>query len=235
MNVRIDRIAAIIVATALCFWPGTLVCQTPAKILTVIIDPGHGGLDNGGKGPGGVLEKDIALTLASKLAEVLQEAGAVKPVLTRKDDYAVSLDDRAGLANHHRGDLLVSLHLGNSFRPVPAGFSLFYWSPAMAVPDAAPTTPGKTPWDQEQRPFWEQSRELAELMQQELLSTLTWPSGEVMQADLYLIRRVRMPAVLVELGSLNHPREASDLQKQAFQEAIARALGTAIERYAQMK
>ena len=69
------------------------------------------------------------------------------------------------------------------------------------------------------------------LIQQELLATLSWPSGGVLQADLYLLRRVRMPAVLVELGSLNHSAEPAELQKPEFQEAVARAVAEAINKF----
>ena len=82
-----------------------------------------------------------------------------------------------------------------------------------------------------QLPYWEQSRKLASLVHEELLRVLPLPSGFVQQADLYLLKRVQMPAVLVELGSLNHPGEAAKLQEPRFQEDCARAISEAIRRY----
>jgi N-acetylmuramoyl-L-alanine amidase len=182
-----------------------------------------------------LLEKEVTLTLANKLVQVLKETGTVRPLMTRTDDYTISLDDRAGLANHRGGDLFISLHLGNSSLHVPSGFSVYYWSPATATPTVSPPSSQKPPWDQGQRPYWERSQELATLMQQELLRALPWPTGGVLEADLYLLRRVQMPAVLVELGSLSHLEEVAQLQKPAFQEAVARALVEAINQYRAMQ
>ena len=72
---------------------------------------------------------------------------------------------------------------------------------------------------------------LASLMQEELLWSIPWASGGVLAADIYLLRRVRMPAVMLELGSLNHPEESAQLQKPEFQEAVAKAISQAIIKY----
>jgi len=218
-----------------CLWPTASLSQESAGIIKVIVDPGHGGQDIGAKGTGGLAEKNITLTLARKLVQLLETTGTVRAVLTRTDDYKVSLDDRAGLANHRGGDVLISLHLGDFFAPVPAGFTVYYWSPTISSPIVSPRSNNGQPWDQVQGAFWEQSRKLATLMQQELGLALPWSSEGVLQADLYLLRRVKMPAVLIELGSLNHPEEAAVLQKPGFQEIVARALAEAIIKFRTMK
>jgi N-acetylmuramoyl-L-alanine amidase len=205
--------------------------QAPAKVLKVMVDPGHGGEDTGSTGSRGVSEKDLTLALASKLVQALEGAETISPELVRTDDNSVSLDQRAGLANHNHGDLFVSLHLGTTFVPVPTGFSIYYWSPTTASPTAPPTSSKARPWDQEQEPYWEKSRMLASLMQEELLWSIPWASGGVLSADIYLLRRVGMPAVMLELGSLNHPDESAQLQKPEFQEAVAKALTQAIIKY----
>lgn len=223
------------IVTAFCLWPAVSLSQGPAGIIRVIVDPGHGGQDTGCKGSGGLTEKDITLALARKLVKVLVTTGSVRAVLTRTDDYAMSLDDRAGLANHRGGNVLISLHLGDLFVPVPAGFTLYYWSPTISSPTVSAPLDKVQPWDQEQQPYAEQSRKLATLMQQELSLVLPWSSGGVLQEDLYLLRRVRMPAVMLEIGSLNYPEETAALQKPGFQEVVAGALAEAIIKFRQMK
>jgi N-acetylmuramoyl-L-alanine amidase len=218
-------------AAVLCLWPNDSLGQDPVKIYKVIVDPGHGGQDTGSKGSGGLLEKEITMALAKKLVQALEETGQFRSELTRIDDQAVSLDDRAGMANHNHGDLFISLHLGTTFTPDPTGFSIYYWSPTTASPTTAPSSSTARPWDQEQEPYWEKSRMLASLMQEELLWSIPWASGGVLPADIYLLRRVRMPAVMLELGSLNHPDESAQLQKSEFQEAVAKALTQAIIKY----
>ena len=215
----------------LCFQPSVGLGQTSDKVLKVMVDPGHGGEDIGSRGSRGVYEKDITLALAKKLVQILETVETISPELVRTDDSSISLDQRAGLANHNHGDLLVSLHLGTTFRPVPTGFTIYYWSPTTAAPTATPSSSTVRPWDQEQEPYWEKSRMLASLMQEELLWSIPWASGGVLAADIYLLRRVRMPAVMLELGSLNHPEESAQLQKPEFQEAVAKAISQAIIKY----
>ena len=220
-----------IVTVGLCCISTEGLGQAPAKILKVMIDPGHGGEDTGSTGSRGVSEKDLTLALASKIVQALEVTETISPELVRTDDYSISLDQRAGVANHNHGDLLISLHLGTTFAPVPTGFSIYYWSPTTASPTAAPSSSTARPWDQEQEPYWEKSRMLASLMQEELLWSIPWASGGVLPADIYLLRRVRMPAVMLELGSLNHPDESAQLLKSEFQEAVAKALTQAVIKY----
>jgi len=220
-----------LVAACLCFWPNASLGQDVVKVYKVFVDPGHGGQDTGSKGSGGLLEKEVTMALAKKLVRVLEETGKVRPELIRTDDQAVSLDDRAGLANHNHGDLFISLHLGTTFAPDPTGFSIYYWSPTTASPTATPSSSTVRLWGQEQEPYWEKSRMLASLMKEELLWSIPWASGGVLPADIYLLRRARMPAVMLELGSLNHLEEAAQLQKPEFQEAVAKAVTQGIIKY----
>ena len=218
-------------AAVLCFWPNAGLGQDGVKFYKVIVDPGHGGQDTGSKGSGGLLEKEITMALANKLVQALEETGEIRSELTRTDDQAVSLDDRAGLANHNHGDLFISLHVGTTFTPDPTGFSIYYWSPTTASPTATPSSNTLKPWDQEHEPYWEKSRMVASLMKEELLWSIPWASGGVLPADIYLLRRTRMPAVMLELGSLKHLEEAAQLQKLEFQEAVAKALTQGIIKY----
>ena len=197
---------------------------------TVVIDPGHGGQESGATGPSEApKEKDLTLALARKLAEVLESEGVARALLTRKEDQTLGLDERAGFANNRGADLFVSLHVGNSFRPSAQGFSLYHWSPTFRDPVASPGPSAL--WENGQLPFWEQSRRLAGLMERELRQSLPWPSGGLIEADLYLLRRVTMPAVLLELGSVSDPTEAADLAKPSFQEAVARAVTEAVRQF----
>ncbi len=203
-----------------------------ATLPTVIIDPGHGGQDSGAtESTEALKENDLTLALARKLADVLESEGAARALLTRKEDQTLSLDERAGFANNRGGDLFISLHVGNSFRPSAQGFSLYHWSPAFRDPVASPMTGPGVPWENGQLPYWGQSRRLAGLLKRELRQSLSWPSGGVIEADLYLLRRVAMPAVLLELGSLNYPPEAAELARPSFQEAVAHAAAEAVRQF----
>ena len=231
-NLRnLTGLVLVLITVGFCFIPIEGWGEAPAKVLKVMIDPGHGGEDNGSTNARGVTEKDITLALADKLIQALEAEDKISAELLRTDDQSISLDERAGLANHNHGDLLISLQLGTTFAAVPKGFTLYYWSPTTASPTAASSSRTARPWDQEQEPYWEKSRMLASLMQEELLWSIPWASGGVLPADIYLLSRVRMPAVMLELGSLNHPEEAAQLQKTEFQEAVAKAITQAVIKY----
>lgn len=228
------RALSILGVVALCLTLGFwifLARPLAAALPTVIIDPGHGGQDSGAtESTEALKEKDLTLALARKLADVLESEGAARVLLTREDDQTLSLDDRAGFANN-RGDLFISLHVGNSFRPSAQGFSLYHWSPAFRDPAVSPMTEPSALWENGQLPYWKQSRRLAGLLKRELRQSLSWPSGGVIEADLYLLRRVDMPAVLLELGSLNYPPEATELARPSFQEAVAHAVAEAVRQF----
>jgi N-acetylmuramoyl-L-alanine amidase len=217
-------------------WPVRTSSLALAAPPTIVIDPGHGGEDIGAADPTGLLrEKDLTLTLARKLAEILEADGVGRALVTRKEDQPLDLDNRAGFANSRGGEVFISLHVGNSFRHYPQGFTLYYWSPAFQQP-AGPPPPGQgAAWDQGQVPYSGQSRRLAGLIERELRQALEWPSGGIVAADLYLLRRVRMPAVLLEIGSLNYSPEADELPKPSFQDAVARSITKALRRFEQGK
>jgi N-acetylmuramoyl-L-alanine amidase len=217
-------------------WPVPAGSLATAAPLTIIIDPGHGGEDGGAVEPSGsVREKDLTLALARKLADVLEAEGVGRALLTRKEDQAIGLDDRAGFANNREGEVFISLHVGTSFRPSPQGFTIYYWSPAFRQSDGPRPPEQGAAWDQGQVPYSDQSRRLAGLIERELHQALGWPSGGLVAADLYVLRRVRMPAVLLELGSLNYPPEADELPKPSFQEVVARSITEALKRFEEVK
>jgi N-acetylmuramoyl-L-alanine amidase len=232
-ELRVLGVVALCMAVGFCLPASGLPAATPP---TVIIDPGHGGQDGGATESSDALkEKDLTLALARKLAEVLESEGVARVLLTRKEDQTLGLDERAGFANNRGGDLLISVHVGNSFRPSALGFSLYYWSAAFRDPVASPTPGPGALWENGQLPYWKQSRRLARLLERELRQSLPWPSGGLIEADIYLLRRATMPAVLLELGSINYPPEAADLAKPSFQEAVARAVAEAMRRFPRVR
>jgi N-acetylmuramoyl-L-alanine amidase len=80
----------------------------------VVVDPGHGGIDTGAHGGGGVLEKDVTIAFGVALGRLLEAGGRYRVVYTRKDDSYISLGDRVAIARRSNADLFVSIH-ANSF------------------------------------------------------------------------------------------------------------------------
>ncbi|MCP4386275.1 MAG: N-acetylmuramoyl-L-alanine amidase, partial [Hyphomicrobiales bacterium] len=88
---------------------------TDNDLPTIVLDPGHGGIDTGAKGRQGAVEKKVTLAFAEILGEKLTETGRYNVLFTRTDDSFVALSDRVGFAQDHNADLFVSIH-ANSFR-----------------------------------------------------------------------------------------------------------------------
>jgi N-acetylmuramoyl-L-alanine amidase len=86
-------------------------------IRTVVLDPGHGGDDDGAHGAAGTLEKDLVLRFARQLRTALESRFGMRVLLTRDLDVNVSLDARTRFANNNRADLFLSLHANTSVRP----------------------------------------------------------------------------------------------------------------------
>jgi N-acetylmuramoyl-L-alanine amidase len=105
-------------------------------IHTIVIDPGHGGVETGAIGPGGVQEKDLTLEFARNLAAKLGRLG-VQTLLARTDDTRVELDARAAVANQNKADLFISIHLNSSLGGGAFGTETYFLSPQASDPRAA--------------------------------------------------------------------------------------------------
>ena len=88
---------------------------------SIVIDPGHGGLESGAKGKFGALEKDITLDISLRLKNIIEQKLAYNVVLTRDKDVDVSLENRAAEANNYKAYLFISIHANSSYRKEARG------------------------------------------------------------------------------------------------------------------
>jgi N-acetylmuramoyl-L-alanine amidase len=207
---------------------------------TVVLDPGHGGPDTGAASAEGLLEKDLALSLAKKAAALLEKEG-IRVILTRSSDQQVPLIQRTAIANYNRADLLLSVHLNASPVPSAKGTETYYmsrqatdsWSTQVAAKenseglDAAPPAEGGLNlvlWEMAQTSALVESAALAETIQQEFNALLGTNDRGVRQAPFAVLEGAQMPAVLVEVAFLSNPAEAKRLADPAFQDQIASTL-----------
>ena len=225
---------------------------TPAGpvVRTVVIDPGHGGVNVGALGPSGTMEKDVALAIARRLRAELTNSLGVQVFLTRDRDEDVDLDERTAIANNYKADLFVSIH-ANAFRARGARGSEVYFLSYQASDDEARRTaqlegaaepfgvadPGSDLalilWDMAQAEHLEESSSLATRIQDEL-SAVTGTEGRgVKQAPFRVLVGATMPAVLVEVAFISNPDEEKQLVSDSYQSKIAAALMRGIARYRQ--
>jgi N-acetylmuramoyl-L-alanine amidase len=176
----------------------------------IVVDPGHGGHDIGapaiaGPPPEPPFEKDIVLDLGRRLAALLESEGAAV-TMTREDDSYLPLQRRAAIANDLHADAFISLHC-NSYRSpdLLCGTSVYY--------DHV------------------NSVELAQLVQQELVSALGTDDKGVRNANFAVIRRTQGPGILVETAYINHQGDRARLTNPNFRERAARAILQGVIRF----
>jgi N-acetylmuramoyl-L-alanine amidase len=214
---------------------------------TVVIDAGHGGEDEGARGPTGLLEKDLVLEVARGLAANLRRAG-VRVVMTRESDVFVPLEDRTHIANDARADLFISVH-ANAARNGGARGSETYFMSLEASDDHARGValrenesfagrPGASRADSDPlvailgdliaNEHLSESSEFARAAQLRLARLDSGPSRGVKQAPFVVLAGVQMPAVLVEIGFVTHPAEERDLRTARRRAAISAGLAEAV-------
>jgi len=206
--------------------------------LTVVIDPGHGGSENGARGAaGGVTEKKATLEYARALKARL-EADGVHVVLTRDSDVLVPIRERVRRANAVHADVFVSLHLNASNDRTQRGFETYVLSREAEEREAREITTreGATGGDVaailadvRQEAAELRAARLGRAMQDRLARALgkTFDRG-LKQAALDVLKGHRAPAVLVEVGFIDHPEEGPLMLAPETVARIADALAQAI-------
>lgn len=203
---------------------------------TIILDPGHGGHDTGVQGPKGLLEKRVVLTLARRIQSVV---GHHQIILTRTDDYKMTLDERASIANNADADLFISLHTAGSPRHETSGMTIYYYEKADGhlkadrPDDAEKSKQENHPvlWDNIQLKHVSESRRFAQILQKKLSNDDKTASCELRGAPIMVLKGVDIPAVLLEIGYLTHPIEEKRLNNPEAIHKIAESISLAIDEF----
>lgn len=183
------------------------------KIIT--IDPGHGGSDPGAVGAKGTLEKDITLDISQRLKKELEKLGATV-YMTRNSDKEVAgpgasdvdeLQARINVAEKHRSDLFISVHINSSVNKKVGGFSAYYYP--------------KTKFD----------TKIAKSIHDELTENFGRDDMGIREANFYVIKRCSMPATLLELCFISNKKEEKLLRGNWFQTKSAKLIAKGVEKY----
>jgi N-acetylmuramoyl-L-alanine amidase len=180
--------------------------RRPARSIgavTIVIDAGHGGKDPGAQGLSASPEKTINLDIATRLARLLEEAGA-KVVTTRSSDRFIELDDRAALADRSRADLFVSIHADSAQRASASGTTIYVARNALS-----------------------QSRHAARSIVAAFQRAGIECRGTDSAGFRVLVGHSR-PAVLIECGFLTNRADASRLNTATYRAKLAAAISDGI-------
>ncbi len=228
----------------------TLIRTLGLKIGRVVIDPGHGGHDQGSTGPGGLLEKDLVLDVALKLGKLIEDRLGSEVIYTRDDDTFVPLESRTELANEKKADLFLSIHANSSPYPSVSGVETYYLNFA-STRDAMDLASRENAGAQEsihdlgdiiqkitRHDKAEESKDFAGKMQAALYSAAVRsnPSARnrgVKKAPFVVLIGATMPSILAEIGFISNAREEGLLKRSDHRQKLAEALYRGVARYAE--
>jgi N-acetylmuramoyl-L-alanine amidase len=209
-----------------------------ASPFRVVIDAGHGGSNTGAPGlVAGAYEKRVTLAVARALADDLRARG-LEVVMTREHDDYLTLRERVRRANAAEPDCFVSLHTNASGDRSRHGVET--WVLAHDAAEVEARRAASRERDEVQSMLTElkllaaarSSAELARDLQAEVVAATGAPDRGVRQYGYDVLAGVTAPAVLVEMGFLDHPIEGATLLEPAQQRRIAAALASGIARFA---
>ncbi len=167
----------------------------------VVIDAGHGGYDRGGIPGQRVAEKVMNLDVAQRLRSVLQGSG-YRVVMTRDSDVFVPLGTRVAIANSYRNAIFVCIHFNSATRTGASGIETYFYS--------------------------RESLALASAIHYYVAGGAPSSNRGVRRRGYFVLRRTRIPAVLVECGFLTNPSEAQYAQSSAYRQKLAEEIARGI-------
>jgi N-acetylmuramoyl-L-alanine amidase len=231
------------------------VVQSPrGRNLVVVIDAGHGGEDPGASGRHGVLEKDVVLAVARKLADELKRQPGIDPVLTRDGDYFIELNKRRQIAHEAQADLFISIHADSYRSPNARGATVYVLSEKGASDEVARrlaarenasdliggvSLADKDPilrqvlLDLSQNAAMSASTAAGEHLIERLGSVTPMRRTQVQRARFVVLRQADIPSILVETAYISNPKQEAMLDDSTYQAQLARALYAGILDYFQ--
>ena len=191
-------IAVLSTAGLMCATSGSAATRSST---TIVIDAGHGGHDRGGIPGQRIAEKEMTLDVAQRLKKIL--AGNGYPVvMTRENDVFIPLGTRTAIANSYRNAIFVSVHFNSAKRVGADGIETYFY-------------------DRDSLP-------LASAVHHFVAGGAPSPNRGVRRRGYYVLRRARVPAVLVECGFLTNPNEAAYISNSSYRQKLAEEIAAGI-------
>ncbi|WP_429371577.1 N-acetylmuramoyl-L-alanine amidase [Paenibacillus sp. DS2015] len=175
----------------------------------VVIDAGHGGSDPGATSISKKMEKDFTLAVALKVEQLLLQEPAIELIMTRNSDVYPTLQDRVDLANNMNADVFVSIH-ADSFSPTANGSQTFYYQRT-------------------------NSKAFANVIHKYLIKATGFKDRGVTENGFFVIKKTKMPAVLLEVGFLSNSDNEALLFTEELQNKVAQGIVNGIKEYLGIK
>jgi N-acetylmuramoyl-L-alanine amidase len=231
--------------------------EKPAKpeymrLITIAIDPGHGGEDPGALGANGSHEKNITLSIARRLKGLIDKQENMRAYLTRDGDYFLPLHERVNRARRVQADLFVSVHADAFIKPHARGSSVFALSEKGATSAAAKWLAKnendadliggvnvgardvylkQTLIDLSQTAQISDSLKLGKEVLEEIGGINQLHKPRVEQAGFAVLKAPDIPSILIETAFISNPEEEKRLNDEQYQDTMAKAIVNGIKRY----
>jgi N-acetylmuramoyl-L-alanine amidase len=222
------------------------------RLLTIAIDPGHGGEDPGAIGKRGSREKDIVLAISRRLKQKIEAEPDMRSYLTRDGDYFVPLHVRVNKARRVQADLFVSIHADAFVKPNARGASVFALSQHGATSTAARWLANKENGadligglniktqdkqvaqlllDMSTTAQIKDSLKLGDAVLKQIGGFAKLHKPQVEQASFAVLKAPDVPSILIETAFISNPEEEARLNDHEYQEQIAQAILRGIRNY----
>jgi N-acetylmuramoyl-L-alanine amidase len=224
------------------------------KVQTIVIDPGHGGIDPGATGQRGLKEKDVTLDIARRLRDKLAASGDYRVLLTREQDRKVFLKERVAFAKKNRADLFISIHI-NSLPPGAGSLNYvetYYFGPHTDQRSLDLAEKENHDSDYVMGEFreviakigdtlkTEESKQLASSIHTNLFNDLKRRNRDLIDAGsktgpFMVLLGVEVPSVLVEVSCISNKAEEARLSRPEYRDSVADFLEAGIVEYLQRR
>lgn len=223
-----------------------------SKRFTIVLDPGHGGIDGGAAGLTGTVEKDITLAFAVELRQSLDQAGGYATVMTREKDEFLRLDDRVRIARQAEADLFISIHADTIRARGVNGATVYTVSDRASDEDARALAERENLADQVAGIIvTDENRNVADILTDlvrrethsfslrfartlvgELSTEIEMIKNPHRSAGFRVLRAPDVPSVLVELGYLSDAGDEMRLKDPEWRKKAIRSISSAIAEFA---
>ncbi|WP_462324371.1 N-acetylmuramoyl-L-alanine amidase [Desulfoplanes sp.] len=220
----------------------------------LVLDAGHGGFDSGAVGLNKLEEKNVTLDLVKRTAAILgRQNRPFELFMTRTDDYYIPLSARTTTANQYNADLFVSFHINANANRKPNGIETYFCSEKASSKEArrvAAFENSVVKFDKkelvkkgyvniedmlfrfERRRYWEAAGSIASIVQQRMAQDVDMRNRGVHSANFYVLRRAKMPSILLETGFISNPDQERLLMKPSYRQSLAETIAVSLAQLA---
>lgn len=215
--------------------PGRAQAKNPTGKFVVVIDPAHGGKDEGVQLSRTVSEKDITLSVAALVKRNLEDAQNLTVRFTRMGDTDMATTDRIGAVLRNNADLFISLHVNAGFEKESAGYEL-YFPGFKGQEESKEAMKGESTAivrDMVRTKHLNESVRFAQVLQKRLDTVFPRKDRGLRDAPALILQGLNIPAVVLEMGFATNPNDRKALQDESIQAAVAKAVAESVREFFQ--